>query len=239
MDIEEYSKYTNYYSDEVPELLWKYMNKHSFETYLDLGCGDGSLLYAINKREGFKGKKVHAVDLSQNRINLCKEISPEFNCQVGSACDIQHIGDNEIHFIASTQVIEHVPDDEDMIKEIKRVTHGEPTVYISTVFKKWYAWYFYRCNGKWALDPTHIREYTKDSQLLDKLEKHGFEILENKKTLIKYSISNFILRRIGYKKNKIDSKFVKILSFLKIPIIGYYNWEIVCRKNHELSKKSN
>ena len=231
MNIEEYSKYIHFYSEKVPQLLLKYIKKHHFKSFLDVGCGDGSLLYAMNGKKYFDDKIIYAVDLSQNRINLCKKINPNFRCFVNDACNMKNINDNSIDFLVSTQVIEHVPNDEDMIREIARVIRKENNiVYISTVFKKWYGWYFYRCNKKWTLDPTHLREYTSDNQLLDILKKYNFDILESKKTLFWFSVSHFILRRMDCKHNIINNPLVKLLSVFKIPIIGYYNWEIVCTK---------
>ena len=44
--------------------------------------------------------------------------------------------------VIANQIIEHLKDDELLIREIKRITKEEGIVYISTVFKKWYGWYF-------------------------------------------------------------------------------------------------
>lgn len=221
MDIEEYSKYKQSYNDEIPDLLNKYFSKKDVLNYLDLGCGDGVLLNALNKKGYFENKKVYAVDLSENRINLVKEINKKFVCLVSDACNVSDIKENSIDFLVSSQVIEHVKNDEIMIKEIYRMLKKDGIAYISTVFKKKYAWYFYRCNGQWVLDPTHVREYTNEDQLFGILERNNFKIIESRKTLIKRSVLDFSMKRIGVKKE------TKILN---IPILGYYNWEIVCKK---------
>jgi len=230
MDIEEYSKYRQFYSEDAPELLLKYLNRANWNSFLDLGCGDGSLLYALNKKGYFDGKIVYAIDLSESRINLVKKINKDFICFVGDACNIKNIKDNSIDFLVSTQLIEHVQNDEMMIKEIKRALTENGIIYISTVFKKWYGWYFYRCNGKWVLDPTHLSEYTKDSQLLDIFRQHGFEIIENKKTITQRPVVDFIFKRLGVNRYIfINNPFLKLIRNLKVPIFGYYNWEIVCK----------
>lgn len=231
MDIAEYSKYKQFYTMDISKLLLKYIFKFPWVTFLDLGCGDGALLYALNKEGLFKNKDIYAIDLAQERIACIKKINENFKCLVNSADDLKNVSDNFIDFIVSTQVIEHVPNDEGMIKEIGRVLKkGNNIVYISTVFKKWYGWYFYRCNGVWTLDPTHLREYKNDNQLFDKLKKNNFEIIESRKTLIWFSMVYFVLRKIKHQGNLIDNRYLKILSYLKVPIPGYYNWEIVCRK---------
>ena len=235
MDIKDYSKHIQFYTEDIPKLLLKFLNKVNWKSYLDLGCGDGSLLYTLNKKGYFKNKLVYAIDLSEDRINLVKKINKDFRCFVDDACNIQNIKDNSINFLVSSQLIEHVANAEDMVKEISRVLDKNCIVYLSTIFKKCYAWYFYRCNGKWTLDPTHLREYTQDNQLLDIFRKYGFEILENKKSLTSRPVIDFVFRRIvfriiGVRRNVFNNRFLKLLRNLKVPIPGYYYWEIVCEK---------
>ena len=231
MEIEEYSNYKHFYSNKIPILFRKHINTYHWKTFLDVGCGDGGLLFSMNKEGYFKGKKVYAIDLSKERVKRSKSINPEFECFVASAIDMKPIKDNSIDLLVSTQVIEHVPDDNLIIEEIGRVLNkNNNLVYLSTVFKKWYGWYFYRCNNRWRLDPTHVREYTHNDQLLDILREHNFNILEIKKTLFWFSATTPILRLLN-SDNKIitNNKIIKLISKIKIPIIGYYNWEIICR----------
>ena len=230
MDIEQYAEYIHFYTDETSELLLKYLNQAEWKSFLDMGCGDGALLSVLNKRGYFKNKKVYAVDLSQNRINIVKRINKDFNCQVGSACDLNGIEDSSIDFLVSTQVIEHVPDDRAMVEEIRRVVKQNGTVYLTTVFKKWYGWYFYRCNGKWTIDPTHLREYTRDSQILDIIHRNDLEVLENKKTLFWFPVIDFIFRRMSVGRNIFNNMVLTTIRKIKIPILGYYNWELVLQK---------
>ena len=229
MNEEDYSKRAQFYVDDVPPLLLNSLEKADWTTILDLGCGDGALLAALNDRGYFNEKSVFAVDISDNRIELVKKINQDFNCVVADGCHTQLAG-SSIDFLMSTQVIEHVANDHDMVKEMRRLLHADGLLYLSTVFKKKYGWYFYRCNGKWTLDPTHLREYTNDDQLLDVLRDHGFEILENKKTLDGRPLMDAILRRLHAPRNVYNNRFFKLLRAVRIPIPGYYQWELVCQK---------
>ena len=68
--------------------------------------------------------------------------------------------ENEIFdVVISSQVIEHVSDDNELLKEIGRLLKSDGIAYISTVIKKWYGFYIYRNGGKFRLDPTHVKEY--------------------------------------------------------------------------------
>ncbi|MEL7669105.1 class I SAM-dependent methyltransferase [Methanobacterium sp.] len=234
MDFEKYSKNsTQFYSEVIPSILLKFVKNIKWDSYIDLGCGDGSLLYALNNKGFFDGKNVYAVDLSQLRIDKVKKINEDFICYISDTCNLKDIKDGSIDFVTTTQVIEHVEDDEAMIKEIRRILNSNGIVYLSTVFKKRYAWYFYRCNGKWTLDPTHVREYTKDSQLLDIIQNNGFKIVYNNKSLIKMSIIDFILRKMGSKRNVFQNSFLAYLRKISIPIFGYYNWEVILESKSE------
>jgi len=121
---------------EVPLLLQCFLEKEKWRNYLDLGCGHGSLLFALNKKGYFKGKKVYAVDLSEKRIAAVKKTSPSFNCLVADACKLKGVKNSGIDFLVSTQVIEHVESEEQMIKEMRRVLRSNGIAFVSTVFKK-------------------------------------------------------------------------------------------------------
>lgn len=231
MDIEEYSKKApQYYSDYIPLLLKKYLKESVWNSFLDCGCGDGSLLFALNKKGYFENKNIFAVDLSKNRINLVKKISSKIKASVDSAEDLKTIKNRSIDFFVSTQVIEHV-DDKKMMSEVCRIAKSGGIAYISTVYKKWYGWYFYRNNGHWVLDPTHVREYSTDEQLFNIIDKNIFKILENKKTLQTFPVLDFFIHRLNIKNRELyNSNLVKFIRKIKIPIFGYYNWEIVLKR---------
>jgi 2-polyprenyl-3-methyl-5-hydroxy-6-metoxy-1,4-benzoquinol methylase len=231
MNIEEYSKIApQYYSDHIPELLKKYLLNCSFVNFLDSGCGDGNLLNALIKNNLLIGKKIFALDLSKNRINLVQKIDSGISARVDNAEEMKTIEDDSIDFFVATQVIEHV-NDKKMVDNIYRVVKKDGIVYISTVFKKWYGWYFYKNNGKSVIDPTHLREYEKDRELLELFDNTKFKLLENKKTLLKFPPIDFFVKRSRIENRYFfNNKFFKFLRKIKIPIAGYYNWESVFKK---------
>ncbi|MAG50417.1 hypothetical protein CL621_02115 [archaeon] len=191
------------------ELLLGCVNNHSWKTFLDLGCAKGPILKELKKRGHFRDKKIYAIDIRHSFKDYIEEIDKDIIFFNDSACNLKNIENNSIDLLVSSQVMEHAESDEKMIEEVKRVLSKNGLAYITTVFKKKWAWYFYRCGGKWRLDPTHVREYTKDDQLLPLFTKHGFKILKTKKNMFWFHLP-------FYRK-------------IKIPIFGYYNWEIILR----------
>ncbi len=232
LDIEEYARFLpQYYSDSIPETLRKYLETRSFVSLLDAGCGDGSLLFALKRHGYFQNRTIYAVDLSQNRIRLVRKIDPHIRAYVDDAVCLNTISNNTIDFYISTYVIEHV-DDKKMIETVSRVTKRGSTIYISTIFKKWYGWYYYRKDGKWVMDITHLREYSRDEELLQYVDKNEFRIMENRKNQLYFPVIDFIVRRLFLKNRRIfiQHPIFSLLRNIKVPIPGYYEWEIVLER---------
>jgi len=231
INIEDYAKTgTQYYNGEIFPLLEKYVKFKKYNSLLDCGCGDGGTLCALKKQGFLENKEVYALDLSESRIKLVKKIDGNIKAFVDNAEIMSNIKDNSIDFLICEQVIEHV-DHAKLLNSISRVVKRGGIIYLSTVFKKWYGWYFYRNNGKWVLDPTHLREYKNDSELFNFIDKDEFEILENEKKLIFFPLIDSSVKRLNIKNREIyNNKFLRLLRKIKRPVPGYYYWEIVLHK---------
>lgn len=231
MDIEEYAAIApQYYGQQIPPLLEKLLVSDKNQTLLECGCGDGNLLYSLNKKGYLKHMNVIAVDLSQNRIKLVKEIDERFSARVDNVENLATIENDSIDMLLSTQVIEHV-DDRKMLDSIYRVLSKDGKVYLTTIYKKWYGWYFYRNKDRWMIDPTHLREYESDDELFQWIDRDRFKILSSEKSLLWFPLIDFFVKRLGISNRKLfNNPFFSMVRKLKVPIFGYYNWEIVLQK---------
>ena len=91
--------------------------------------------------------------------------------------------------------------------------------------------YFYRNKGRWVLDPTHLREYSREAQLLDLILASGFRVLENQKSLFWFPVIDFFVKQVGIKNRSLyENRILSLLRRIKVPILGYYNWELVLVK---------
>jgi len=229
-EIDKYSKKKiQVYHGEVPKILERYMREHDWNTFLDIGCGDGVLLHSLYRIGMLNGRVCRAVDLSRTRIDRAALVNPFAHFNVDDACNLKTIKNSVIDFATSMQVIEHVESDEKSVAEISRVLRPGGIAYIETIFKKTWAWYFYKCNGKHVLEPNHVREYTEDDQLVPILERYGLEIVEAHKELLRFSLIDVI----GHKTRLIrdtSTGIINVLRRVKVPIPGYYNWKIICIK---------
>jgi glycosyltransferase involved in cell wall biosynthesis/2-polyprenyl-3-methyl-5-hydroxy-6-metoxy-1,4-benzoquinol methylase len=242
MEIEEYSQSCiHYYCEYIPPLLRDTLIR-SFEPKVlaDLGCGDGSILYSLN-RQGFLKQfdKVYAVDLSEIRLRNVSGIDSRITRLKDDVSSLTSIPSKSVDVVITNQVIEHVIDDDAMIRAVSRILKPRGIVYLTTVYKKWYGWYFYRNRfGLRAIDPTHEREYTRDSQLIDKLIGAGFTVHRNVKSLQWFAVTDFILKRIGFKQDVYESSLtLRLLRKVKLPILGYYNWELTFSIGNQLRKR--
>lgn len=231
LDIEKYAQIgPQYYNFEslspfLREIWAKYNNK--IETVLDSGCGDGSLLNTLQAGGFLTDKKTIAIDLSKARINLIKQNIPGISAMVDNVEELKAINNESIDLYISTQVIEHV-DNQKMINQIKRVVRPGGLVYISTVFKNKYGWYFHRSNGKWVLDPTHLIEYTDDSQLLSLFNQTDFILVDNQKAPLSYPIIDCLGKKIlkSNNRNLFNNPVGRFLRRIKVPIYSYFIWEL-------------
>jgi ubiquinone/menaquinone biosynthesis C-methylase UbiE len=103
-------------------------------------------------------ERIVGVDISKERIKRLKSFCPFAEGIVADVQNLKQIPDNSFDIAISNQVIEHVPDDSKMLKEVYRILKPNGYFYVSTVIKKWYGFWIYWNNG-FKLDPTHVREY--------------------------------------------------------------------------------
>jgi len=240
MDFKTYSRtFLHFYSVEIPKLLADILQKKSNITIADLGAGDGSLLLGL-KVEGYlkNSKKVIAVDLSEERCSRLKQIKG-LSVVCSDVTNIPKIKNSTVDLIICTQVIEHV-DQYKLLEEIKRLLKPNGTLYIASIVKKSYGWWYYKtAKGDWALDPTHLREYKSKEDFESVLKRSGFKIQKTELTQLKLSIIEFIFRRIVvpiFKPKNINEIFIKyqllnlLRKHLNVYPPGYFIVETIARK---------
>jgi ubiquinone/menaquinone biosynthesis C-methylase UbiE len=212
MDFNEYSRtFLHFHTEEIPELVSEYLKGKTVDL-ADLGAGDGALLVAL-KLGGYleKAKKVVAVDLSPERCERLKQYT-DFEVVCSDVTSIPEIGNNSFDFIVCTQVIEHVDQDK-LLQEIKRILRPDGTLYIASLVRKSYGWWYYKtADGKWAMDPTHLREYASKEEFESVIKAAEFYVEKTVLSPLKLSVLEFFTRRIVvplFKPKEVNSFFVK------------------------------
>jgi 2-polyprenyl-3-methyl-5-hydroxy-6-metoxy-1,4-benzoquinol methylase len=230
------------YDENIPNLLKKSIklkNQKKFNI-LDLGCGDGRLLYSLKLNNLLtNSKRIMGIDKSDIRIEKFKKILPESESKISDVCNLDFLENDLFDIVISSQVIEHVSDDNLMLNEIRRIFKPDGIAYISSVIKKKYGFYIYRINGKFCLDPTHLREYSSKEEFLNLIKKNKLKIIDLEIKQVKYSFIELISRilaKIGIltlssiQNIYVDKKWMTITKKINIPIIGYQTIEVLCKK---------
>ena len=89
------------------------------ESILDVGAGEG---FTLNKlKENNLGKKIEGIEYTKEAIDLGKKMFPEINIKQGTIYDLPY-KNNSFDLIISTEVLEHLDDPAEAVKEIIRVS---------------------------------------------------------------------------------------------------------------------
>lgn len=226
-------RYTRFYGTDLPPLLGTFASQISLKekTILDLGAGDGEILYSLWKKGFVDESKSYATEISHYRCEKLRTLSNKMFVDEGDATFTPY-EDSKFDFIICNQVIEHVKNPKALLEEAYRILKSKGHLYLSTVLKrKFNLGYYWNEKGERVLDPTHLREYTDPIQLFDMLIPTGFTFIYHCKTLQWFAITDFLFKRFGmsdyiYEK----SRLCRLLRKIKLPIIGYYNWEMLLWK---------
>lgn len=199
----------------------------------DLGCGDGPLFATLGS-EGYVGpeRPVYAVDLEGDRLARVSSRFPWIETIVASAESVPAIVDRSLDFVCSTMVMEHVPDERAYLAEIRRILRPGGRAYVTTVFKKEWAWYFRKRNGESVLDTSHIREYTDLAAFRALLAEPGFRTLALECNPLWFPLLDPILFRLGHRIPGLRGRrgLLRALRTVKVPIPGYYSLEVVLER---------
>ena len=215
--------------EELPTLLTRWLPAGPL-VLADLGCGDGPLFAALF-REGLiaSSRPVYAVDLEAARLARVSDSFPWIHTLVASADAVPDIPDAELDAVISTMVMEHVPDEHAYLAEIQRMLRPGGRAYVTTVFKKPWAWYFRKRDGESVLDTSHLREYTDLDRVRELVANAELRILALERTRMWFPLLDPVLFRVG-RRLRSRPKLLRALRAAKVPIPGYYVLELVVER---------
>jgi ubiquinone/menaquinone biosynthesis C-methylase UbiE len=214
---------------QIPKFFQNHLIGGPF-SFADLGCGDGPWFSILSTKGYISSEKVvYAVDLEPDRIERARQRFPWITPLVAAADEIPQIISGSLDWVISTMVMEHVPDEVKYLKEIHRILKPQGKAYITTVYKRKWAWYFRKRNGESVLDTSHLREYTDLEFFRSLIEQSALNIVALDLNLMWFPLLDPLLFRLG-KYVYMGTLLLKLLRFVKVPIPGYYELHLVVEK---------
>jgi ubiquinone/menaquinone biosynthesis C-methylase UbiE len=177
MTIEDYAKRHPKVkgANLAPEIIENIGKLKVGSKILDIGCAEGLTIKSLYEIWGSK-YTYYGVDLSKTRIKKAKNLEIPNSKFIASSGESTPFEDSFLDCILCSQVLEHVDNPNGLLAEIYRLLKSGGIFEVDTVYKRKWAWYFYRAPIGWALDPTHLREYTSLSEVENLFKRNKLQV---------------------------------------------------------------
>lgn len=202
--------------------LKKYLRKKHDLRIIDIGCGAGGIVDLLGRYGTVTG-----VDKDKHIVNYNKKNGRKVTC---GNLDKLNFSDNSFDLVTLLEVLEHVDDDMNGLKEVNRILKPKGIFFISVP-----AFPFLWSSHDYASH--HKRRYTK-SDLLKKLTESGFRVLNITyfdsflfPVILIYRFWTNMRGKEPYKSNFIDypwvvNGFLKLIFCSEAFFLKYFNFPL-------------
>lgn len=187
---------------------------------LDVGCGTGMLMKELRQRGYF----VCGIENNRLAIEFCKKRGLE---EI-KTCDLENnltIDDNSFEVVTCLDVLEHIENDENLLKEFRRIIKPFGFL-ILTLPAYMYLWSY------WDEMLGHKRRYDK-GKLLEKLQEAGFQVVKISHFHSFLLPLVFVFRMLKSISKKRTSDFVEVPKFINkiLLFVSFLERKMIRRTN--------
>lgn|GEM_PF-6117699 len=180
---------------------------------LDVGSNAGELL---NKCVATFGVKGYGIDISEQTINFAKRHNPYENHYIVGDAEKMSYQDNFFDYIISTDVLEHVPNPQKVLSEIRRVLKPKGKFFI------------YCISGRNFLTVRYLMQIFHHPHAWGDLSDHKKELLIDPK--IFKNLPGLKIKKISY----FDSFFMHLTDeFILRPLLNLFALRKKCRGDND------
>jgi SAM-dependent methyltransferase len=149
------------FSRHIRRVLKRIIGPLRFDSVLDVGCGQGSLLEEL--RLEFPQIKPNGIDISKAAVELARKRVPDGRFW---ALDIARIAlEEKFDLVICSEVLEHIPDDKAVLKNLIKMVNKYLVISSPQGFMR-----------RFEQDVGHVRNYAP-GELVQKLKNAGFNII--------------------------------------------------------------
>jgi SAM-dependent methyltransferase len=223
--------------------ILRFIKKHVTKTgatVLDIGCGVGTVDFYL-AQQGFT---VTGIDISNRAITLAKQSAHALNLDtqttfINANIDTDPVTFSPFDYILCSEVIEHVENDQALLKKIHTLLKADGLVILTTPLKE-------APLKRWGLLEKfdrrvgHVRRYSQ-KEIIQLVKSSGFQPVEIKLTEGVVRNSLYTLPGLGWLvrffKWPLSAAF-HLVDTVSIHIFGPSNIYLACKKNSPTSNNS-
>lgn len=218
-DYDELKQKNKYYYDFMKKMVIDIANRFSYNSVLDVGCGTGEILNALNPDKGI------GIDISSNMIELSKKKFKKFDF-IASDFDRLELK-RKFDLILIIDLIEHLGDINRTIIKLNELSDKKTTIVISSPSYYWKAILYIGEKLKMKM-PEGSHRWIPPKTLKRVIKDKGFSITSSGYRLI-------IPKKIPFISDIINSIFYRIPLVRNLGLVHY----LVCEPNKSKGDENN
>jgi trans-aconitate methyltransferase len=201
------------------------IDHYHFKFLLDGGCGKGYLSFQIARRYPYS--KVDGIDIDPQKIRSNTAIKNAYNLsnlhyRVGSLLNLH--SNKKYDLILLSDVLEHIPDDDQVLKSLRKSIADNGNLIIHVPRSKQY--FFFRKAANYIVED-HVRPGYTEKELLLKLKAAGFKA---KRVIPSYTYFESLASQIGNIFS--NNLFIYSILFPFLVLFSHIPQTILHKKKH-------